>query len=447
MTDTVVAHHDYEAQQDDELSFVAGDIIKVTDHSNTDWWLGTKQDGSSGYFPSNFVDAAVEKDDNKVTSTPITTEQEPKQPTTVANDVATEQKDEIKEPQQQQSIGMARVMEDYAMQEDDELTLHKGGIVVLYERSDDGVWLKGEINGKQGRFPAKYVEDIDMPGRPDLGVGHGESTSGDSTEGTSKAGPPGGFKLAAFGVKQGGIGSVLAGGFPTLKKTSTSAPKAPTNDHEETSTTTTTQPTAQPTDQTINEPMAKATLGKAIVLHPYNAENQDELNLIRGEYIEILDRNADEGWWEGRNEKNQTGVFPSNFVKEIEHDQQAPPPPVRSRKSVASVGAATASPIIPSESRPFSTPASSLQRSDLSSRVVPPPIQRLPPLPDSQPNPVTSPTASSSEGHQNDNEDEKETIKSSKDEKEKPSPITPTITENQKTNHGDNDSFEFEGNN
>ena len=27
------------------------------------------------------------------------------------------------------------------------------------------------------------------------------------------------FKLAAYGVKQGGIGSVLAGGFPSLKKT------------------------------------------------------------------------------------------------------------------------------------------------------------------------------------------------------------------------------------
>lgn len=34
----------------------------------------------------------------------------------------------------------------------------------------------------------------------------------------------GGFKLAAFGVKQGGIGSLLAGGFPGLKKTG-GAPK------------------------------------------------------------------------------------------------------------------------------------------------------------------------------------------------------------------------------
>jgi hypothetical protein len=52
--DTVTAHHDYEAQQDDELSFQTGDLITVTDQSNADWWMGTKQkDGSSGFFPSN----------------------------------------------------------------------------------------------------------------------------------------------------------------------------------------------------------------------------------------------------------------------------------------------------------------------------------------------------------------------------------------------------------
>lgn len=52
--DTVTAHHDYEAQQDDELSFQTGDLITVTDHSNADWWMGTKQkDGLSGFFPSN----------------------------------------------------------------------------------------------------------------------------------------------------------------------------------------------------------------------------------------------------------------------------------------------------------------------------------------------------------------------------------------------------------
>lgn len=49
---------------------------------------------------------------------------------------------------------MARVMEDYAMQNDDELSLHKGSIINIYEKLDDD-WFKGEINGKHGKFPSK----------------------------------------------------------------------------------------------------------------------------------------------------------------------------------------------------------------------------------------------------------------------------------------------------
>ncbi|CAO3596983.1 unnamed protein product [Absidia cylindrospora] len=419
MTDTVTAHHDYKAQQDDELSFIAGDIIKVTDHSNADWWLGSKQDGSSGYFPSNFVEAVSQGKENSTDETRTVTDtttataisgSDKEETTTAVADVnkdaiaatsatsvgddttagATSDSEQaenaqVETEQQRPSIGMARVMEDYAMQHEDELTLHKGGIVVLYERSGDGEWLKGEINGKQGRFPAKYVEDIDMPGRPDLGMSNTDMTSGSGDAG-AKA-PPGGFKLAAFGVKQGGIGSLLAGGIPALKKT-------PVKSH--TPTTSEPQPTT-PTDspsakqhQQQPEQTAVPSLGKAIVLHPYDAENDDELNLIRGEYIDILDRHADDGWWQGRNERNQSGVFPSNFVKEIEQDQQAGiPPPVRTRKSVASVGATqtlSSSPVVPSESRPFSTPTPSLQQR----QPTPVVSQRLPPLPDVRPSVATN---------------------------------------------------------
>ncbi|ORZ19645.1 hypothetical protein BCR42DRAFT_435497 [Absidia repens] len=418
MTDTVTAHHDYKAQQDDELSFIAGDIIKVTDHSNADWWLGSKQDGSSGYFPSNFVEAASQVKETSTAETGTVAEtttatsisgSDKEAATTTTADVdkdaaaatpstsidddttagaasGSEQAEnpQVETEQQRPSIGMARVMEDYAMQHEDELTLHKGGIVVLYERSDDGEWLNGEINGKQGRFPAKYVEDIDMPGRPDLGISNTDMTS-QSGDAGAKA-PPGGFKLAAFGVKQGGIGSLLAGGIPTLKKTSVKTPTPTTTEprSEPQSTTPTDSPSAKQHQQ-HPEQTTGASLGKAIVLHPYDAENDDELNLIRGEYVDILDRHADDGWWQGRNEKNQSGVFPSNFVKEIEQDQQAAiPPPVRTRKSVASVGATqtlSSSPVVPSESRPFSTPTPSLQQR----QPTPVVSQRLPPLPDSRP--------------------------------------------------------------
>lgn len=53
---TVVAHHAYEPQRDDELKFNAGDIIQVTDSSDPDWWIGKKDDGTSGFFPSNVGD-------------------------------------------------------------------------------------------------------------------------------------------------------------------------------------------------------------------------------------------------------------------------------------------------------------------------------------------------------------------------------------------------------
>jgi hypothetical protein len=49
-----------------------------------------------------------------------------------------------------------------------------------------------------------------MPGRPDFGMQANDAV---------KKEQEGGFKLAAFGVKQGGIGSLFGGGFPGLKKT------------------------------------------------------------------------------------------------------------------------------------------------------------------------------------------------------------------------------------
>lgn len=45
---------DHETIDPEELPFLAGDIIEVTDTSDQDWWWGTK-DGHGGWFPSAFV--------------------------------------------------------------------------------------------------------------------------------------------------------------------------------------------------------------------------------------------------------------------------------------------------------------------------------------------------------------------------------------------------------
>lgn len=147
---------------------------------------------------------------------------------------------------------------DYQAQHDDELTISVGEVITNI-RKEDGGWWEGQINGRRGLFPDNFVREIKKDMKKD----------------------PLSNRAPEKPMHEGASGNSLLSSEAILR----------TNKRGE------------------------RRRRRCQVAFSYLPQNDDELELKVGDIIEVVGE-VEEGWWEGVL-NGKTGMFPSNFIKEL----------------------------------------------------------------------------------------------------------------------------------
>ncbi|NWQ75875.1 SH3K1 protein, partial [Columbina picui] len=154
---------------------------------------------------------------------------------------------------------------DYKAQHDDELTITVGDIITNIKK-DDGGWWEGQLKGRRGLFPDNFVREI----KKDM-----------KKENTANK-PP-----------EKPINEVSNGSPLLLSETIIRTNKKGERNRRR----------------------------RCQVAFSYMPQNEDELELKVGDIIEVVGE-VEEGWWEGIL-NGKTGMFPSNFIKELSDSDDA----------------------------------------------------------------------------------------------------------------------------
>ncbi|NXE36309.1 SH3K1 protein, partial [Ptilorrhoa leucosticta] len=148
---------------------------------------------------------------------------------------------------------------DYKAQHDDELTITVGDIITNIKK-DDGGWWEGQLKGRRGLFPDNFVREIKKEMKK-------ENTANKPPEKPINE---------------------VSNGSPLL---------------------------LSETIIRTNKKGERNRRRRCQVAFSYMPQNEDELELKVGDIIEVVGE-VEEGWWEGIL-NGKTGMFPSNFIKEL----------------------------------------------------------------------------------------------------------------------------------
>ncbi|KAM9355367.1 CD2-associated protein isoform 2-T2 [Pholidichthys leucotaenia] len=181
--------------------------------------------------------------------------------------------------QNQLSSNLQEVVVEYEYEalHEDELTLRLGDIITNVRYIEEDGWMEGDLNGKRGLFPDNFVKELKKECKDDKDTK--PEPKEDSFQPQKRET---GARNVADLVKRISTIGIPTGGF-------------------------------QPQPPAVSKKPKKR---QCKALFDYLPQNEDELALKIGDIIDITEE-VEEGWWSG-NLNGKSGLFPSNFVKEMD---------------------------------------------------------------------------------------------------------------------------------
>uniref|UniRef100_A0A7N6BMD9 SH3 domain-containing protein n=1 Tax=Anabas testudineus TaxID=64144 RepID=A0A7N6BMD9_ANATE len=155
------------------------------------------------------------------------------------------------------------------------MTLRQGDIIKNVRYIDEDGWMEGDLNGKRGLFPDNFVKETKNEPKEE------SSQTSQTSQPSQRRERSSGKNVANLVQRMSTIG-FPTGGFQPQPPAAAKKPK---------------------------KRLCK-------VLFDYQPQNEDELELKVGDILDITEE-VEEGWWSGTM-NGKSGLFPSNFVKELD---------------------------------------------------------------------------------------------------------------------------------
>nr|XP_033795672.1 intersectin-2 isoform X2 [Geotrypetes seraphini] len=350
------ALYPFDARNNDELSFHAGDVIQV-DESNmgeAGWLYGSIQ-GNTGWFPSNYVEKMLESENvlspkkallpPTISVFPTSPASKPLSPSKSAAETESEYQNApfstlnvnttwqnisaftrtvspgsispIRGQGQAVENLKAQALCSWTAKKDNHLNFSKNDTITVLEQQEN--WWFGEVHGQRGWFPKSYVKII--PGSENKTIETEAVYASVNKKPSTSSCTQGEEYVALYPYSSSEIGDLTFAQGDVILVTQKNAEWwtgsidgrlgiFPSN-------------YVKPKDlDSFGNAGKTATLNKkpeiAQVTSAYSATGIEQLNLAPGQLILILKKNPT-GWWEGelqaRGKKRQKGWFPATHVK------------------------------------------------------------------------------------------------------------------------------------